>query len=60
MKMLLTLHKQMTSSYELMEKTKTMQAMRTTIQNKATARTQKTRKTMTATTTTMMERMLQK
>ena len=60
MKMMSTSHKQMTSSQDWVERTKTTQAMRTTIQNKAMTRTQKTRKTMTATTPMTMVMMLQK
>ena len=43
-----------------MERIKTTQAMRTTIQNKATTRTQKIRKILTVTTVIMMEMTHQK
>ena len=60
MKMMATLHNQMTSLHEWMERTKIIQSMRTMIQNKVTARIQKIRKTMTVTRTMMMKMTLKK
>ena len=60
MNMMSTSHNKMTSLQDWMERTKTMQAMRTLIQNKVTTRTHKTRRTMTATTAIVMEMTPQK